>query len=195
MKTSYLILLTVLFLVACKKEVTVVPKVTSVAPVSTPATTTSTATSVTTTATDTMPNKAGFKLKLSKDSVNYDEAMFLFKSAAKTSFDPMEDGQYFAGFGQVSLASISSDDIDLAINALPYKPGMVIGLDVNARSDGAYSFSISYQNKIPPGLHIWLKDAYRKDSVDVRTKKYTFNVIKADTTTYGDKRFRLVIRK
>src|SRR5581483_3745394 len=129
MKTSYLLLLTILFMVACKKEATVVPKTTPVTPVTTTvSTTTPTVTAATTTVPDTMPNKAGFKLKISKDSVNYDEAMILFKPTAKTAFDPMEDGQYFSGFGQVSLASISSDGTDLAINTLPYTPGMAIGL-------------------------------------------------------------------
>jgi hypothetical protein len=49
---------------------------------------------------------------------------------------------------------------------------------------------------IPQLYDIWLMDTYKKDSLDMRNNTtYAFNLIKADTTTYGTNRFRLVIRK
>ena len=49
---------------------------------------------------------------------------------------------------------------------------------------------------LPQLYDIWLMDAYRKDSLDMRhNSTYSFNVVKADTTTYGTRRFSLVIRQ
>ncbi len=120
--------------------------------------------------------------------------MFLFKKAANPNFDPAVDAQYLPGYGQVSLASISSDGTDLAINSLPYSPDKPIKLDVHAKNDGTYFFKISYERTIPANVQIWLKDAYTKDSLNVRTGNYQFKVLKADTNSYGNKRFQLVLR-
>jgi len=209
MKTLFLPLILICTLCACQKE--------TVAPVSAPdktkvtSTTTSTTTTPTTTsvpsqtvsksgtlitaANDTIPEMAGFKLKLVKDNTNYDEVLFMFKKESSANYDAMEDGKYFAGSGQVSLASISGDGTDLVTNSLPYTPGMHVGLDANAKADGSYKFDLSFQIKIPSDVHIWLKDNLLKDSVDMRISDYSFNISKADPTTFGSKRFELIIQR
>ena len=49
--------------------------------------------------------------------------------------------------------------------------------------------------QIPDVFDIWLKDAYMKDSLDIRhNPSYTFDVARADTNTYGANRFSLIIR-
>jgi hypothetical protein len=49
---------------------------------------------------------------------------------------------------------------------------------------------------IPQLFDIWLMDAYRKDSADMRhNKTYSFNILKSDTNSFGSKRFTLVIRQ
>jgi hypothetical protein len=181
-----ILLLSILFaLAACKKEAVVIP---SPAPLK--------YANVANIKVDTLPNMAAFKLKMvmANDTNNYDETMFLFQKTASSAYDPNEDAAYFAGFGRESLASISSDGRDLAINRLPYTRGMAISLDVNASSDGTFSFQISYKNKIPASFQIWIKDAYMKDSTNVNTGNYSFNVIKADTNSFGNKRFKLVLK-
>lgn len=89
------------------------------------------------------------------------------------------------------MASISADGRDLAINTLPFKEGMSVGLDVHVKTDGTYNLTLSYENKIPDDFQIWIKDCYLKDSTDVRVSNYAFAVNKADTNTFGNKRFRL----
>ncbi|MDB5135416.1 MAG: hypothetical protein JWP37_2019 [Mucilaginibacter sp.] len=187
MKTSILLLLTLFSLLACQKESKIQPKVT-------PITTTTTTTVVATTKADTIPDKAAFKIQLFKDTINNDETMFVFNKAAKPGYDANEDAIYFPGNGLESLASIAIDGTDLAISDLPYAPGMSIGLDVKTKADGKFSLIMSYQNKIPANIQIWLKDAYLKDSVNVRTTNYNFNVIKADTNSFGSKRFKLIFK-
>ncbi|MFB9841010.1 hypothetical protein [Mucilaginibacter ginsenosidivorans] len=206
MKTLILSLILISTLVACKKE-TIAPVATPGKPAGTSTTASSSTTSTTSTsttstpvtpvaaATDTIPEMAGFKLKLIEDNTNYDEVLFMFKQKSSTTYDAMEDGKYFTGNGQVSLASISSDGTDLAVNSLPYSPGMSIGLDANAKTDGTYTFDLSFQIKIPYDVHIWLKDNLLNNSVDLRITDYTFKVSKADPNSFGNKRFELIIKR
>jgi len=202
MKTSTLLLISVLFLAACKKEGIVTPTTTSSASsaktgssAGTPVATTPTAPKTTApVSADTLANLSAIKLKLVLDSTNNDETMFLFKKAASQNYDPAVDAEYFAGYGQVSLASISADGTDLAINTLPYSPNKPIKLDINTKNDGTYLFKISYERTIPANVQIWLKDAYAKDSLNVRAGNYQFKVLKSDTSSYGKNRFQLVLR-
>ena len=72
----------------------------------------------------------------------------------------------------------------------------IIRLNVNASTDGVYKLNMLEIKGIPQIFDIWLKDAYKKDSLDMRhNNTYAFDVIKSDTNTYGSKRFSLVIRQ
>ena len=186
MKSSILLLLSLFALAACKKEAVVTP---SPAPLK--------YANVANIQKDTLPDMAALKVKMVmvNDTTNYDETMFLFQKSASLAYDPDADAQYFAGFGQESLASISSDGIYLAINRLPYTRGMVIGLVANATSDNAFYLQVSYKNKIPANFQVWVKDAYTNDSTNVCTAgKYNFKVLKTDTNSFGSKRFKLVLK-
>jgi hypothetical protein len=143
---------------------------------------------------DTIANNAMLRIKLCKDSVNTDETALMFKSSASINYINNEDAEYLHGFGQVSLATISGDGKDLAINSLPYTPGMSIKLDVEAKTDGAYLLKVSYESNIPQSIQVWIRDNYMKDSVDVCKGNYLFNVVKADSTTFGKKRFSVVLK-
>lgn len=47
---------------------------------------------------------------------------------------------------------------------------------------------------IPALFTIWLKDAYKKDSLDIRANPaYTFDILHSDTNSYGSHRFTLVM--
>ena len=190
MKKLFLLSIALVSLAACQKEAIVLPK-------KAPAIGASAAPGPAIVAkvnTDTIPDKSAFKIKLFKDSTISDETMLTFSHLATRKYSSSNDAPYFAGFGQVSLASISSDGIDLAINQMPYTPGMSIGLDVRAKTDGAYQLGISYQHQMPANIQVWLKDNYMKDSVNVCLKKYNFKVITADTSSFGKNRFRLILK-
>jgi len=67
---------------------------------------------------------------------------------------------------------------------------------VNMNSDGVYSLNMKTITGIPQLFDIWLMDNYKKDSLDMRhNTTYSFNVLKKDTTTFGSKRFTLVLRQ
>ena len=187
MKPFTLLLLAVVPFAACQKAAKVSPQnITppTTVPVSNPVTSTI--------VTDTLADNAGLKILIAKDSINTDETMLLFDKTANPGYDPMEDGRYFMGNGQVNIASICKDGTDMAISRLPYTPGKTIGLYIRTKIDGEYLLKISYEKDFPENKHVWLRDTYLKDSLDLRKGNYIFNVAKADTNTFGSKRFQLV---
>ncbi|MDB5137137.1 MAG: hypothetical protein JWP37_3740 [Mucilaginibacter sp.] len=142
-------------------------------------------------------NVVGYlRLGLAKDSINTDNILISFKPTAKTTFNSSEDAPTFQGFGLVSLSSLSSNNIPLAINALPLtNKGLSIGLKVNTQTDGIYKLNMLTIKSIPQAYQIWLMDSYRKDSLDFRqNSSYAFNIYKADTGSFGSHRFKLVLR-
>lgn len=147
---------------------------------------------------DTISNdttRGYLRLQLAKDAVNADNILLEFSPAAKCSYSGSEDARTFQGMGQVSLSSLSSDNVALAINSLPLSTkGTVVGLVVNAKSTGAYKLNLSAIHTIPASIDIWLKDKYKKDSLDFRQyPSYAFNIT-ADTNTFGSHRFSVVMR-
>ena len=201
MKTSVLLLASVLILASCKKEAAVTPAANPVTTTKnnnpTQGNTTSTTTTTTTTSTtaaDTLANLSAIKLSLVTDSTNYDETMFLFRKAATLAFDPNMDGQYLPGYGLESLASIAPDGTNMAIYSLPYKPNMSVKLNVQTKSDGKYLLKMSYGRTLPSTLQVWIRDTYAKDSLNVRAGNYKFSVTKADPASYGSNRFQMVLK-
>ena len=184
MKTTVLLFVALLSLASCHKEL--------LGPAGTPL---FNAKGVVGAQNDTVPDKAAVRIKVSKDSINANETLLVFDRSASPDYFGNEDAEYLAGFGQVNIASISKDDRDLSINRLPYSPGMTIDLDVYTKKAGMFTFSVSYENKMPGDVQIWLKDNCRKDSVNICTSNYSFNVNKADSTSFGKKRFQLVFRR
>jgi hypothetical protein len=65
---------------------------------------------------------------------------------------------------------------------------------VHAKANGIYFLEVNYQNKIPSNIQIWVKDNYLKDSTNISSQDYSFNVIKADTNSFGCNRFKLVFK-
>jgi hypothetical protein len=148
--------------------------------------------------TDTIPVVPYLRLQLYKDAINNDDTYIGFGPGFSTKYVVNEDARYMHGQGEESLCSFSSDNVPLAINKLPF-PGqqsLTIGLKVGVTADGAYSLNMTQEVDIPQAYEVWLMDAFKKDSLDMKaTKTYDFNVIRADTNTYGSKRFSLVIRQ
>jgi hypothetical protein len=140
-------------------------------------------------------------LKLTKDSVNSvnaDGIFISFNSSAKSQYIKSEDAIYKPGNGIVSFTSLSADSLDLAINcqALPKQNATIIPLNVNATTDGAYQVNMASIKSVPDLFDIWLMDAWKKDSLDIKHNPiYSFNILKSDPASYGSKRFTLVIRQ
>jgi hypothetical protein len=138
------------------------------------------------------------RLRLEKDSVNTDDTYVGFDANASAKYVEGDDAIYITGNGQVSMASISSDNIPLAISKIPFpkQQQVKINLMVKAQTDGTYTLRKTDLQNIPKLYEIWLQDAYTKDSLDIRNNSvYVFNLAHADTNTYGSRRFSLIIRQ
>lgn len=137
------------------------------------------------------------RLQLAMDAINTDDIYIGFDSLASTKNVANEDARYFQGYGRVSLASISSDNVELAINRMPLpKQTGNIHLYVNALSSGSYQLNLTENTGIPVVYDIWLMDNYKKDSLDLRSNNsYSFSMLKSDTNSFGSNRFSITIRQ
>lgn len=139
------------------------------------------------------------RLQLYLDQYNYDEIVIGFNSGAKTTYDFNEDSKYLQGINAAEgLSSFSSDGVPLAINLvpLPKQNPEVIKLDVEAQKSVSFTFKRKQLDQIPAIYNIWLKDNYKKDSVNFRVdSNYSFTVNKADSATFGSNRFSVIISK
>ncbi len=143
-----------------------------------------------------LANNQYLKLRLAKDSVNTDETVIRFNNNGSTSFNANLDAPYKGGYGSVSLSGISSDHIGLAIDVipLPHAQPETVSLNVTANTDGVYTLALKDLVSVPRLYDLWLIDQYKKDSINLRQSiSYTFNIIKADTASFGANRFKLVI--
>lgn len=143
-------------------------------------------------------NVTGYmRLQLAKDSINTDGILLQFDPASSIAYRPGEDAPAMQGFGALHLASLSSDNIPLAINDLPLTwHGLTVKLKVYAKNSGVYKLSMQEINSVPDSYQVWLKDQYQKDSVNFRQNpSYSFNINTADTSSFGSNRFKLVIHE
>ena len=135
-------------------------------------------------------------LKMSLDSVQNEETLLSFDANAHTSYVVNEDAPHRTGGGLVGFASMSSDNIPMSINTMPLRQTQTIPLRVYATNDGIYSINLSALRPLPALYEVWLKDAFMKDSLDIKSNPvYRFNIANADTSTYGAYRLSLVIRE
>ncbi|HTD39410.1 MAG TPA: hypothetical protein VK671_02230 [Mucilaginibacter sp.] len=187
-KLSLLPLLCVVLLTSCTKKTETTPEPNTANVVSTQITQPAAAKP------DTIPDGAIVKIKLQMDSASLDETLLEFKHSASGNYSSSQDAIYFQGFGIGSLSSRTCDGVYCAIQAVPFVPGKAIPLKVTTQKDGVYLLKTSYTKNIPPDKGIWLKDAYRKDSLNLRIWNYRFDVIKSDTNSFGVGRFSVVVR-
>jgi sugar lactone lactonase YvrE len=137
------------------------------------------------------------RLQMALDSNNMEETIFSFNDNAKTSYVFDEDALYRVGSGSVNIASFSSDNRMVAVNTMPLDTkGVSVNIKINAAASGTYSLKMNSIQGIPQLYDIWLMDAYKKDSVDLRhNKTYLFDIIKTDTGSFGAHRFKLIMRQ
>jgi hypothetical protein len=139
------------------------------------------------------------RLKLTTDSLNYDDIVIGFNSTASVNYNQMEDGCYMLSPAALEgLSSFSADGIPLGINFLPLpKQGQqVIHLDVEAKQTGTYTLQKTELDAIPQLYEVWLMDSYKRDSLDIRKNStYIFDIDLNDTASFGKNRFEVVVRQ
>jgi trimeric autotransporter adhesin len=140
----------------------------------------------------------GLHLKLSMDSINYDECGIYFRSDWKDTYDEKTDSYDLDGTNpKVFLSSYSSDSVRTSVNALSnYTYGKRIKLFVKGVSDGIYNLNLEdLLNIDTTNFNIYLIDKKLNDSLDmVHYKTYTFNLYTADTADFAN-RFVLALER
>ncbi|MES2108527.1 MAG: DUF2341 domain-containing protein [Bacteroidota bacterium] len=137
------------------------------------------------------------RLELSADSVNHEDVYIGFDKQASRAYVFDEDAYYMSGSGGARLSTLSSDNIALAINKiqLPQKAD-TIRLKVGMSSQGRYNFNMTEFKNVPDIYEVWLMDAYKKDSLDIKhNPTYAFDAINGDTSSFSSLRFSVVIRQ
>lgn len=134
-------------------------------------------------------------LQLAKDTINTDETLIILNNKAHKEYVQGEDALYLAGSGMVSLSNISGDNKALAITQLPMTgSGQIIPLKINVSAQGVYKVNLTDGQNLPDVYDVWLKDAYAKDSIDLKHNiTYSFRV-NGDTASTGSKRFSVAVR-
>ncbi|MFI5136248.1 MAG: putative Ig domain-containing protein [Sphingobacteriales bacterium] len=143
-------------------------------------------------------NKQYLRLEMNADTLHHEDVIIWFDNSSKVDFEPARDGIYMRGFNTVSLCSLSSDNVQLGINIqpLPANERRIIELNVDATNNGAYHFNLREVVGLPKLYDVWLLDAYKKDSVDLRAAvTYDFAIDKSDPASFGTKRFSLVVKQ
>jgi N6-adenosine-specific RNA methylase IME4 len=139
------------------------------------------------------------RLKLSLDSINNDEVVMTFADTAHMAYNVNEDAEDLGGNGALeSLSLLSADSIKLAINHLPFPKiqDEIVPVYTSATNSGTYRFDMTEVRSIPNLYDVWLKDALTADSVDIKNNRsYTFNIDKGVPESFGDKRFKLILRQ
>lgn len=139
------------------------------------------------------------RLKLSLDSINNDEVVMTFADTAHMAYTENEDAEDLGGNGALeSLSLLSADSVRLAINHLPFPKTQdeIVPVYTNATNSGTYRFDMTEVRNVPALYDVWLKDVLTTDSVNIKNNRsYTFNIDKGVPETFGNKRFKLVLRQ
>jgi hypothetical protein len=139
------------------------------------------------------------RLKMYLDPYDYDDIVIGFNAGATFTYNYNNDSEYLAGIGAAEgLASFSSDGIALSVNFLPL-PKLspdVIRLKVEAQNSGTFTMMRTELDALPKIYQLWLMDSFQKDSLDLRAdSNYVFTVNKNDTSSFGNNRFKVVVRE
>jgi hypothetical protein len=140
------------------------------------------------------------RIKLVTDTLNNDEIVIGFNSTSSTKFNGSYDVQFMQGSGTAqSIAALSSDSVSTSVKWVPLPKAAVnqsVRLNVMARKTGTYTIQRTDFKAIPKLYEVWLMDNYKKDSLDIRNNTtYAFDINLSDTASFGNNRFRVVVRQ
>ncbi|MGZ4000911.1 MAG: hypothetical protein ACXVIY_09800, partial [Mucilaginibacter sp.] len=93
----------------------------------------------------------------------------------------------------LSVFGMTTDGRQAEIDGIPYKAGVTVPLQVTCATSGQFVLRAYYLRWFPADIHIWCKDKFLKDSVDLRKGNYSFTIDRKDTSQYGIKRFSIIM--
>jgi len=140
------------------------------------------------------------RLNLVTDATNHTDMVIGFNPASTTKFSGNEDAQSFPSSGAYQfISAITSDSVRASVKWVPLPKGtasLVIPLGVSAVASGQYTIQRSDLEAIPALYELWLIDAYKKDSLDIKhNTAYVFDIDLSDSASFGKHRFRVVVRQ
>jgi hypothetical protein len=142
---------------------------------------------------------AFIRLKLIKDSINTDAVAFVLNNTNDAKYRDDEDAVDLGGNGALTSMSVfSADNVALSIDRLPLPKlaPQIAPLSVDGNTTGVYTLKLDELKDLPAIYSVWLMDAFKKDSLDMRVNNaYNFNIDKNNAGTFGNARFSLVIRQ
>ncbi|TDO23165.1 T9SS type A sorting domain-containing protein [Pedobacter duraquae] len=132
-------------------------------------------------------------LKISlKDATNTDETALVFKQGYQDNYGT-DDATYFSG-STISLASLTSDKLPMAINFMPELTSSTeIKLSVNATATGPVSLNFNDISGVD-GKIMSLKDSYLNTTTKVAANGaiYNFSIDRSIPASFGTERFTLI---
>ena len=141
---------------------------------------------------------AGLHLMLKKDSTNYHETGIYFAKSYSDKLDN-NDAPDLDGISiKTYLSSYTADGTRVAINGMgSYTSGKSVKLYVRGTIDGTYSLNLTDILNIDQTIStVNLIDNYKKDTVNlIQAKSYSFDILNADTNSYGSNRFILSVQR
>jgi hypothetical protein len=133
------------------------------------------------------------KLKLEKDSSNYDDILLTFKDGQQEDYRTEEDVNDLPSTNAaVSFSALSkTEHKPLAVTALPIPEKVsFIPLAIDVTASGNYKIQLTDYAYRFKNEAIFLKDSFTKDSVDLHLQpSYAFFIDKNIASTYGSNRF------
>ena len=138
----------------------------------------------------------GLHLKMLRDSNSFSECGIYYNSGWNDNYDDNDALYLSTGSSSVILYSLTADGYPVGINSLgSYANGKTVRVYVKGTADGVYNLQLEdLVNMDTANYHIYLRDNFTRDSVDLVAKKtYAFTITNADTTTYGSGRFTLAV--
>lgn len=128
----------------------------------------------------------GFLLRLTYDTINYDETFVKFTPQSSYLADDYDVTKMYAPVG---LGSISADKKELSVNCLPETALFdTIQLSLTAKTKGSYELSHEVVEQLTQPAKILLFDRYTQTTASLSDKNYRF-IVSNDTLSYAVNRF------
>ncbi|MGY3213275.1 T9SS type A sorting domain-containing protein [Mucilaginibacter sp. HD30] len=141
--------------------------------------------------------KEGFiTMQMVQDSANYDVTLLRFSNDYNENYLNTEDADDLSANGQtVFLGAMTADKHLVSTASQPLnKKKTAVSLSVDDDSSGAFTLNKMNLTDIPDKYDVWLKDNYKKDSLDLRANStYNFDIDKNNAATFGNNRFEVVV--
>ncbi|WP_454803223.1 DUF2341 domain-containing protein [Mucilaginibacter phyllosphaerae] len=134
------------------------------------------------------------KLQLARNKDIYEELALVLQPSAKDSIDNA-DAEQITG-DHIVFTTITPDNKYLSIDKRPFNSSTkVIPLYISTTTDTIYTFKHAYLSSLMNNYKVTLYDSLLNNHVEIAHNDYAVNIYKAQPTTWGGKRFKLIIQQ